>query len=243
MRPSFLLPLLALAAAGCEAVAEANAEDSLTSAAISGQEEELASSGMGRGNGPGLDPMRGCDARADHEALWARADIDGSGKLDNDEQDETVREHGRPPRHFHMLRWVYDTDDSGELDDAERAVLLEDHTARCDALQARLLAEFDADGNGTLDDAELEAAEAAREAARAEGGGRPEGVGGRPEGAGGRGAGRPMVGSAPPPVVDEFDADGNGTLSDEEKATARATLRERIRSGERPVAPPQAAGD
>lgn len=236
MRPLFTLSLslLSLAVLGCDlAVTEASAEDSLTAAAISGGEEEISPDGLGRGNGEALDPMRSCDATGEHDGLWARADGDGSGKLEQTEQEDTVREHGRAPRHFRLLRWIYDTDDSGDLSEAEREVLLADHTLRCEAMQARLLAEFDADGDGQLSEDERDAAREAREAMH---GTRPEGAG-RPGGQGGPPAGLDE-GAAPPPIVEEFDADGDGSLSADEKATARATLRERIQNGERPIAPP-----
>jgi hypothetical protein len=41
----------------------------------------------------------------------------------------------------------------------------------------------------------------------------------------------------PPPLLEEFDADGDGALSDTEIATLRASLRERITSGA-PLMPP-----
>lgn len=50
-----------------------------------------------------------------------------------------------------------------------------------------------------------------------------------------RAAPPPADGSAPPlppPLVDEFDADGNGALDSVELATLQATMRVRIRAGE-----------
>jgi hypothetical protein len=72
--------------------------------------------------------------------------------------------HG--PMGFRRLMWIYDADDSGELDEAERAILEADLEARGAAIEARTLAEFDADADGLLSDAELEAARSAHRAAQ-----------------------------------------------------------------------------
>ena len=85
-------------------------------------------------------------------------------------------------------------------------------------------------------EAEREAMDACRESC--EGGGPLEAGGGPPDRAEGeRGEGPPMgEDGAPPwgPLEEEFDADGDGALSDDELATLRAEMRERIRSADRP---------
>jgi hypothetical protein len=237
-----------LLALGCAADASLTAEDSLLAAAINGEEDQLADTALAEADGELLDATRPCDAAGEHMRLRDAADADGSGELDGVEPADTLRHHGPPPHRFAFIRWVYDSNDDGTLDDAERATLLDDHSARCEALQAQLLADFDANGDGTLDETELEAARAAREARREEqgppegappaGGGDCENMHGRPgQRPGGGPGGRPAeLTGAPPPVVDEFDVDADGTLSAGEAATARAALRERIRSGERPGA-------
>ena len=45
----------------------------------------------------------------------------------------------------------------------------------------------------------------------------------------------------PPPLLDEFDTDGDGSLSDTELATLRSSLRERVTSGA-PLMPPPPEG-
>ncbi len=233
MRPFYLLPLLWALPACDAAITAANAEDSLTAAAVAGQEEEITHSGLAPERGEPLPLLRACDALGERARLFDEADGDGSGDLGPEEQDQTLTRHGPPPHHFHFMRWVYDADDSGDLDEAERATLLDDHTARCEAMQARLLAEWDADGDGALSDDELEAARAAHEAERDgdRAPGRPGGQGGPPP--------SEQRGAVPPPVQDEFDADGDGEISSGEASVAREVLRERIRSGERPMTRPE----
>jgi hypothetical protein len=166
---------------------------------------------------------------------------------------------------LHMLRVVYDIDRSGVFEDSELTVIFEDFTARCAAIHAELILRFDADGDGELSEAEQETARATHEeeiaAEREEGlaclaeGERPEGPppgegeGGRPEGGRGegergegergegvRGEGERPAGPPPfGPLEAEFDADGDGALSEAELGTLRETLRARVRSGERPA--------
>lgn len=211
--------------AACDATGGFDAGDALVARAVAGEEEELAGSEMARDDKKPLDFGRACDAPAEFAALFADADVDADGALDEEEGRDARRRHGPPPHVFHLVRWVYDADDDGSLSETELALLLDDHTARCEAMQERLLADFDADGDGTLSEAEKEAAREAR----------PEGPprhGRHPDGE------RPALGDAPPPVVGEFDADGDGALSDTEAATAREAVRARIRAGDPPVARP-----
>jgi hypothetical protein len=214
-----LFAVLALVV-GC-AGSELSAEDQLTLTAISGEEEAAS---RGELDGADLAPamFRDCDAHATFTELFDRFDADRSGELERPECHDVEdahtsdggrahdgkRAHGGPWRLIHM---VYDVDEDHALDDAERAVLLDDFTVRCEVLHERLLEEFDADGDGDLDDTEREAAhEAMRE---------------RMEG---HRADRPQRGDAPHL---EFDADGDGELDETERSVMRATLRERIRAG------------
>jgi hypothetical protein len=215
------------------------------------------------GDRQGTPPMfRECDAAGTYTGLFSAYDEDADGELGAPEQDEVMSEHAGPdqgPRGqlLGMLRVVYDVDADGQFSDAERATLLEDFTARCEAIHEAVLAEFDADGDGELNDAEQEAARDAHqermEAAREDmedcreamgmdecdggeggGGGGERGDGPPPEGAEGEGE----RGDGPPPIrgplADEFDADGDGELSESELDTLRTELRARIRSGEAP---------
>lgn len=256
MKHGFLISLVVLVAACGSSSGDFSAEDLLAARAVAGEEEALTEDGVVQEGAPQLPPMRGCDAPGEFAKLFAEADGDQSGALDAPEGRKVRRGFGPPPHVLHLLKWVYDADESGDLDETERAALLADHTARCEALQDRLLADFDADGDGTLSEAELEEARANAprpphgHGPRGEGdtdgppGGRghhgPRGEGDTDGPPGGRGHHGPPVdlNDPPPPVVDEFDADGDGTLSASEAATARAEIRARLVAGEPPVAPP-----
>ncbi len=199
------------------------AEQTLVAKAISGEEETLVGSGFESENGAPLPFGRECDATGTFEQLFEGADQDGDGQLGAPESTEVEDSFGPPPPFFHFLAWVYDADDSHSLEESERIALLDDHTLRCEAIHDRLLEDFDADGDGTLSESELDEA---RECAP-----KPPKMNHPPQG-----GGHPEV---PPPVLREFDADGSGDLSAEEAAAARSEIREQIRSGEPPV-PPEA---
>lgn len=234
MKYLLLLPLFACGTAA----SSLSAEDELTLSATTGGEEAVSGGTMSPSAIPTSerpDPFRTCDAEGGFEELFARYDADADGQLDAVEEGdvEDARERGREEMGMVMAQWamlvtIYDTDGDGAISETERAELLSDFTARCEALQARLIADFDTDGDGALSGAEQDAARAAIEAEMEEHRGeRPEGEppGPPPEGM----DGAPPV---PPPLLDEFDADGDGALSDTELATLRETMRARVRAGD-----------
>jgi len=267
---SCLLPLgLVLTLSACEDSADslADARELLLLSAISGEEDSLAgdlsASSRADDAGPEADraappPMfRECDAEGEFVGLFEAYDADASGALDGEEPSEVEADHGgRPggPRDGlrHLIGFVYDLDQSHSLEDSELAVIFEDFTARCGAIQASLLVEFDADGDGALSEAEQETARAAHEARmeaeraemeacrcdgerpeHAEEGGRGEGPPPRGEGRGedsGEGRGEPPFG----PLEQAYDVDGDGALSEAERSAAREALRAALRAGERP---------
>jgi len=246
---------------------EVSAMEELLVSSLSGAEDNMsgeagarmADDGRGGGGAEGgprdqAPPMfRQCDAEGTFIGFVDAYDTDESGLVDGAEVEDVQREHagpkmGGPRAHFlHLLRVVYDIDRSGEFEDGEMDVIFSDFTSRCEAIHAEVLAEYDADGDGELSDAEKEAARdghiAEMEAERAEMDAcrksceRPGGAegGGPPEGRerGGKGKG---PGGEPPfgPLEQEFDADGDGSLSDTELDTLRSEMRARIASGERP---------
>lgn len=233
--------------AGC-AGTNLSPEAELTLSATNGAEEALVAESKSAStdavpDGERPDPFRACDAEATYADLFGRYDADADGDLDTRESGAVTDARAeRSDRDARMLRdqWeillrIYDLDASDDLDAPERATLLDDFTVRCDALQARLLEEFDTDADGALSDTEKDAARAdldERMAEHCEGmreGGPPHD--GPPEG--GLFSGPPDL---PPPLV-EFDADGDGALSDAETATMRAAMREHIRGGD-PMGPP-----
>ena len=238
-----------------------SAEDELLLSAISGEEDYLSgaqtisadASDLGsvedeasraEGDRRGPPPMfRECDAQGTYTGLFSAYDEDGDQQLGPPEQDEVMNEQAGPPQGprehlLGMLRIVYDNDADGIFSESERATLLEDFTARCGAIQERVLAEFDIDGSGDLDQAEQEAAHESHmsrmEAAREEMDACRDELGPdereRPE-RGERGEGPPPIRG---PLADEFDADGDGEISESELATLRGTMRARISGGEPP---------
>ena len=250
MRSVFALALLA----GCSSfsLSSLSADEELILSSINGPEETLsARAALGAVSteaDPDAPPLaRECDADGFHAELLDSYDADQSGQLDGAEPDDVTGAHaGRDDMErreaemrMHLLGLIYDTDESGDLSDDEKAVLFDDFTVRCDVLNAKLLSEFDADGDGALSEDELRTAEetlrAERDQMRAELDER-RGEEGDPLGCDGE---RPEPGSrAVPPGLEDFDADSDGQFSDAELAAAREALRERVRSGEPLFEPP-----
>lgn len=243
------LPALFLLA-GCSAVSDAlSAVEELALSATTGAEESLLGGTMSPAAIPAderPDPFRECDASGAFEALFARYDADADGALDAPEEDEVhaARDHRdaeqerRVGAQWALLLAVYDTDGDAILSDTEQSVLFDDFTVRCETVQALLTAEYDADGDGVLSEAEMDTARAEMEAEMAENphGPPPEGEAGDETGAGPHGpppeGEPPAPGSVPPPLLEEFDADGDGALSEDERVTMQAAMRERIRAGD-----------
>lgn len=245
--PSPLAIGLSAFALGCGVELDSNAVDELLVSALSGEEDSVsgesgarmaASDETAAGDRRAPPPLfRECDAEGSFVGFMDAYDEDRSGELEELEAAEVQAEHagprGGPREHFlHLLRVVYDSDISGDFEDAELEMIFEDFTVRCEAIHTEILAEHDSDGDGTLSEAEQELAREAHharvEAERAEQEAcRPERSGERPE--------RPAEGEVPfGPLEAEFDADGSGDLTDDELATLRETLRERLRTGARP---------
>lgn len=240
MRLYVTVPLALLLATACEATDDVSAEDALVQTAIAGEEESLSRDNFAMTDEAPQPLLRECDAQRDYDKLFEEMDANASGALDEGERDDVQAHHPPPfaPGPWQMIAFVYDTDRSGDLDESERAVVLDDFTARCEALHDKLLAEFDADGSGDLDDSELAAAKDALDERRPpppEDGERPAGP--PPEGE--RPAGPPPEGELPPPFR-SFDADADGSLSATEFAALQTDVRAHIRNGDPPPPPPGA---
>ncbi len=242
-----MLPLTLLALVACsDSLGVLSAVDELTLSAASPKEESMldGEDAVAAAMPPeeASVPFAECDALGRFDELTAQYDTDGDGSLSATEEEAVIAargDRGSPAeRHidgiWHVLGLVYDLDESRSLDDAERATLLADMTLRCDAIQARLLADFDADGDGVLSAEEEATALAELEAAFEEGheGSCPGGdMGPPPEG------GEPPpwmdVGfrSVPPPLR-SYDTDADGVFSDSELSAMRTSLREILVSGE-----------
>jgi len=240
---------------------EVSAMEELLVSSISGAEDAMSAESGARmaddgsrsdvsegGDRAKAPPMfRACDAEGTFTGMFEAYDADESGVLDGEEPSDVMREHaegeggpegkgprrGGPREHFlHLLRVVYDTDLSREFEEGELDVIFEDFTARCEAIHAEVLAEYDVDGDGELSEEEREAARdghmAQMEADRAEMESCRDEMA-RPEGE------RPEPGEVPfGPLEQEFDADGDGALSEAELETLRTEMRARIVSGDKP---------
>jgi hypothetical protein len=229
-------------------MSELSGEAELLLSTTSGEEESMVlnePSTESYGTPPEVDQpslFRECDSPAFFERLFAAYDANDSHHLEAGEEDD-IR-HARSGRHrvhhrmmhhrWHFLSWLYDADDDDQLSDDERTTMLDDHTERCTNIHAAILAEFDLDGDGQLSEAERGDAENAamerhaehRERMMAE---HRQHMRGKPD--------REQRPDVPPPVLDEFDEDGDGALSETEQSDARTELRERVRNGEPPRGP------
>lgn len=233
---------------GCQSSPSSlTAEQELLLSATNGPEEALSARAeygvLSTSDDPDAPPLfRECDADGFHEEIFSRYDTDASGDLGDPEREEVESAHaGRDEmeqRHahmrFHLLGLIYDTDEDGSISASEQSVLFDDFTVRCEALTEMLLAAFDADADGELDDDELatagETLEAEREAMRAELDERhPDGPEGPPPEPGSR---------TVPPGLEDFDADGDELLSDAELEALRTELREHVRNGDPIFEPP-----
>jgi hypothetical protein len=164
-------------------------------------------------------------------------------------------------RRYADLGVVYDGDDSGTLDETEQAAILADFTAGCTAIKARVVAQWDTDGDGVLSETELAAAQAAHDAEHppcpeGERHGRGHHRGPPPDADGGTPPARPPHdhvdgdrperpahdhADRPSPMMAEFDTNADGTLDATEKAAMRTLVKARIAAGERPFQPPAPA--
>jgi len=202
-----------------------------------------------------------CSPEAIRDRIMNRFDRNRNDQIDEDEGQEMTEHfggdgegpemgegprngrrgpHARRGRGHHKLKrikFIYDADESGDLDEEERAVLEGDLVARCENKQAYLLENFDADEDGALSEDEIQAARDARQAEReerrderfseldADGNGELS----REEFEAAREARGDRCEARRAAMTEAFDTDGDGELSDEEKSVMRETLREWVR--------------
>lgn len=242
--------ILLLSACGVSDLGDLPAAADLLLSTTSASEERTVSSGSAASPDDlppefAPDPFRECDGGATWASLFGQFDADADGVLDVEEEGAVQATYtegsdpgaiGRLWMQWGMLLLVYDLDGSASLDDSERATLLDDFTIRCATLQSLLVDQFDVDGDGVLSDAEMDVARGVLDAMAPEhhegcDGGPP--MGGPPEDA-------PTVSGVPvpPPLMDEFDTDGDGTLSGTEADALRTSMRERVRAGDPLMGPP-----
>jgi hypothetical protein len=208
-----------------------------------------------------------CSLEAIRARITDRFDTNGNGAVDTDEQANMSGHfggghhghmhghHGRRGRGHHRglghhklkrIKWIYDTDNSGDLSDTERAVLEGDLVTRCENKEAYMLATYDTDADGTLSEEELTAASTAREAERdarraerlAEVDTDGDGEVSQTERQAAREIRRANCEARRAAKVDMFDADADGELNDEETNALREYLRQWVRGehigGDRP---------
>jgi hypothetical protein len=199
-----------------------------------------------------------CSLEAIRARITDRFDTNANGNVDPDEQADMSSHfggdhqgnmrghHGRRGRGHHRglghhklrrLKWIYDTDNSGDLSDTERAVLEGDLVTRCENKEAYMLATYDTDADGTLSEEELVAASAAREAERearhaerlalrdTDGDGEVS----QTEREAARDDRQANCEARRAAKVEMFDADGDGELNDEETGALREYLRQWVR--------------
>jgi hypothetical protein len=237
MRTPILSYVLLATTIGCGSAGQFSNDELNTLRAISGEEEFTSGDETLAPVESEAQPLfRECDAEAIRDTLadgppeGKECDGEGKGPMGDGppegaegSEGERGGPMGPPPHHFHLIAWVYDADDSLDLDDSELDTLMADFDVRCDAMHERILEEWDVDGDGVLSDEEREASREAMEERR-EDLPKPPQDGERPE-----------RGDAPPPVVDAYDADGDGQLSDKEAAAARSEIRDRLVAGLPPL--------
>lgn len=175
--------------------------------------------------------------------LLERFDSNADGKLDETER-AALKAHFEAKRAAFIKQ--YDTDGDGKLNEDERTAMKASIREQLEAVKAEAIERFDTDGDGKLNQEErLKARDAMRERVEEITGGfgmmRYRGPGDRPEGEGRRGFDGPR--GAPGHEIDreaikrklleEFDADGDGKLTGDEREQARDAMRKKMREGHR----------
>ena len=223
-------------------------DDDVTEATAEAEESE--------GTEPGEPEDVGCGVRGLRRGGVKKFfDTNADGKLDDQERAElkdTLGNHGKRGPAFrklgigrpHLLRrivWAYDADSNGTLDDTERQDLRDALKARCEARKAALLAKFDTNQDGQLDDSEWRAGRSehgkkGRERhaeRRRKHGGKPGQPMDQNEREKRRAEKRAFYEAKRAEVLAKFDADKNGKLEGEEILALKAEIRARF-EGETP---------
>ncbi len=202
-------------------------------------------------------PGKGRPGRFDRQAILKRFDKNGDGKLDEAERQAAreafMKRRGGPgkdgkgrpgkgrPGQFDRAAILkqFDKNGDGKLDEAERQAAREAFMKRRGGPgkagkgrpgkgrpggldRAAILKQFDKNGDGKLDEAERQAA---REAFMKRRGGRDRGKFGQGRPGGPVDGPKPRIDRAK--LIEQFDADGDGKLSPEERRKAMETLRKK----------------
>jgi len=191
-----------------------------------------------------------------HEAILEQFDSDGDGRLSREERQaggESLREAVKAALDELRAQLIaeFDVDGDGALSEDERLAAREAKRAEIEARRAELLERYDADESGRLEREEMEQAIADGEIPERPGRHGRRGRGG-PGGPGGEGFGPPLDGDGPhgargefgpgprhdgrgphgralsPELLERFDLDADGELSQEERHAAHDEMRHRF---------------
>lgn len=228
--------------------AEAGAEGAATDGELDQQAEEGAADMNATPPEASDEP---CDFAALKDRVLRNYDADGDGRLSAAERLELAADlrerradRGRlgrllvRERHvvFSRVRWAFDADSNGVLDETERATLVDAMESRCRAHRTSVLARYDANQDGRLDVAERAQRRADRAARHAD---RWSHLVERYDTSGDGALDKAELKAGlkadfiarRQEVKDSFDADGDGHLSDAEIDALKAAIREAVASG------------
>jgi hypothetical protein len=184
--------------------------------------------------------IKGCDPTRIVDQVVSRVDTDADGTLSDVELAAVTDELGGPRERLRLLIDLYDANDNGALESSELSTFESDLQARCEAREARLLARFDTNRDGTIDDAERRAALnglVARVRGVLNRGNADSDAGVDPRG-GGNGRGRRLgLGARRQAAEARFDRDNDGRLGASERSSFQGHLRGCVR-GEQDLDPP-----
>jgi Ca2+-binding EF-hand superfamily protein len=165
----------ALALSSDDPDADTNTEDALGANDMDTNEaaEDQADAAI---DGEPQEAIFSCDFIALRQQIKARFDVNNDGKLDREERAELqaqLDDHprvrfarkillGKPGRKPHFgvwkrIKWAFDADNDGTLNEEERAALIEASQQRCERRRANFVERFDTDNDGELTQDELRA--------------------------------------------------------------------------------------
>lgn len=179
----------------------------------------LADSAMAQGQGkPGKRRQRQGNRpqMPDQEEMLRRFDVDGNGELSEDEQRQARQTLGQERQ---MVTWtkLFDRDGDGELSTEEIQAARQEVAKAAQSIEEKMVALHDANGDGRLDEQEVAAFRPQR--------------GKDKKAASAAGAGFPQRAKR---MLQPFDRDRDGRISDREFQDVRRTLEQRAQSGNAP---------
>jgi Ca2+-binding EF-hand superfamily protein len=222
--------------------AEADSLDDVSAGDVNGAAEEEADAAIDQE----VVIENDCSLSAVHARILTTYDKDGDGQLSMQEKIaltlDVASKSGTRVNwgwQFRLLRltWVYDSDDSGMLDEQERQIRRQDLEVRCENRLEQFLAAYDTDKDGALDKAEWTAVREAVKAKKqakidqilAEFDQNKDGKLNREERHAFVKALVEKIWAKRQAAITKFDADDDGKLNASEKSSLRQYLRARVR--------------